>query len=261
MKKRSLVAALAMLVVSAIVLTSSTYAWFAASNTASVSQVTAGITNSDGSIYVSTTGEPNTWKTSLRMEDYSGLATAVSPVSAAIDQTSISFVGGGLTATANETTGVDELVFSTSEAIANTDYLTFDIWLYAEVACTVTITPALRNDGLTYVYGFATVGEEAIVLGASGDTYTPIVGTATAADKVVDSGNGIIDAAECAKEGFFGDEVSVSEATTLKYTFGEDDIGESGKVKVTCYVWAEGQDADCKGTAANTIGMAVSFSK
>ncbi|MBR6620643.1 MAG: hypothetical protein IKK85_09885 [Clostridia bacterium] len=261
MKKRSLVAALAMLMVSAIVLTSSTYAWFAASNTASVSQIEASVTNSSGSIYISTTGAANSWKTSLSSADYSGLATAMSPVSAAVNKNSISFQGGLLTATPNETTGASDLVFTTKNAISNTDYLTFDIFLYAEVACEVTITPTLDTDGLNYIYGFATVGENGIVLGTSGDSYTPIVGTATAENKVVDSGNGIIDAGECAMEGFFGDAVNVSSESTLKVTFTEDQVGEANKVKVTCYVWAEGQDADCKGTAANNVGMAVSFSK
>ena len=52
MKKRSLVAAIAMLMVSAIVLTSSTYAWFATSSAAAVDKFSATVTNNSGSLTV-----------------------------------------------------------------------------------------------------------------------------------------------------------------------------------------------------------------
>ncbi|MBQ2812726.1 MAG: hypothetical protein IJE63_05680, partial [Clostridia bacterium] len=68
MKKRSLVAALAMLMVSAIVLTSSTYAWFATGKTAKVSNVSATVGNSDGNILVSADGE--NFNTSISFDDF-----------------------------------------------------------------------------------------------------------------------------------------------------------------------------------------------
>ena len=55
MKKRSLVAAIAMLIVSAIVLTSSTYAWFASNSAANVETISANVANNDGSLQIMAT--------------------------------------------------------------------------------------------------------------------------------------------------------------------------------------------------------------
>ncbi len=179
MKKRSLVAALAMLVVSAIVLTSSTYAWFAASTTASVSTISAEVQNSAGSIFVSPTGETGTWRASLSSADYAGLAQSLTPVSASVNTNdsgarTISFNGGNLAAgTIGD--GTTQLIFSTNTVTANTQYLYFDVYLYAEVACTVEINPELSQGDINFGYGFVDIDKNydndknAVVLGGKSD--------------------------------------------------------------------------------------------
>jgi hypothetical protein len=61
MKKRSLIASIAMLLVSAIVLSTSTYAWFSAGAAVSVEKITASVQNTDGSLQVSATGAADSW--------------------------------------------------------------------------------------------------------------------------------------------------------------------------------------------------------
>ena len=87
MKKRSLVAALAMLMVSAIVLTSSTYAWFAASAEANVSAFSATVSNNSGNLTVKATGaeavDNAAAKPVITADDYkaAALCKTLSPVS------------------------------------------------------------------------------------------------------------------------------------------------------------------------------------
>lgn len=91
MKKRSLFAAVAMLIVSAIVLTSATYAWFAASTSAAtVAKFTASVSADDGSLLVQSTGDfavkdgsgnDLPYAKSISSANYHGLCTDLTPVS------------------------------------------------------------------------------------------------------------------------------------------------------------------------------------
>lgn len=64
MKKRSLFAAIAMLVVSAIVLTSATFAWFSMGDSVSVTQFTVGVAEADGLMI---SADNSSWGTSVAL--------------------------------------------------------------------------------------------------------------------------------------------------------------------------------------------------
>lgn len=79
MKKRSFIAALAMLVVSAIVLTSATFAWFSMGDTVTVSSFNASVADATG-LTISATGTGN-WGSSISLSDISAANQATSLVS------------------------------------------------------------------------------------------------------------------------------------------------------------------------------------
>ena len=127
MKKRSLVAALAMLVVSAIVLTSSTYAWFATSSKASVSTISAQVTSNKGALTVQATGayakDTAIKSTSITDADYlDTMTSSLTPVSVYLNSTpaegATPFTAGKVGFNVTEFEGY-------ANAAVNTDYLTY----------------------------------------------------------------------------------------------------------------------------------------
>ena len=199
MKKRSLVAALAMLMVSAIVLTSSTYAWFATSTKAQVKGINATIVNAEGSIKISnTTGEDAVWSTTLDVAAFkpTGLAddpnaansivSALNPVS--FDVTNGAFVAGGIAQSLVKTTNAEgdtvesnALVYSPSNETAG-NYMKMNIYVKSETAQTVKVT---LNGTLGYDFIFAAleVGGERTVYSTQGDAYLPVKNSS---QKVID---------------------------------------------------------------------------
>lgn len=251
MKKRSLVAALAMLVVSAIVLTSSTYAWFATNNVANVETFSADVGNSAGSVYISATGQANSWKSTLKSADFEGIVGTLVPVT--YDKTGDKFYGG----TFGES---QKFTLSTT---ANTGYYTaFDVYVYAEAAGTVTITPTLtETTKVPYVYASVKSDADQVILGTSGDSYFPVLpidpnSAATATDNI--DQNGIIDSAEAAAgiNCKLGTEVEVSNSTSISIDL---EAGENAKQKITVYIWAEGQDSHCVGTNSGNPAFNLTF--
>ena len=98
MKKRSLFAAVAMLIVSAVVLTSATYAWFASGTEVTVSTVSADVSNSDGSIKISADG--SNWKTTLANADLQAVASNILPAAftpVSIQPSNLNVVAGSIT--------------------------------------------------------------------------------------------------------------------------------------------------------------------
>lgn len=250
MKKRSLVAALAMLMVSAIVLTSSTYAWFATNNQASLTAFKADVGNAAGSVYIS--ADKSNWKSTLTASDFTGITNTLTPVS--YDKENDHFYGGSFGENQN---------FALT-ATANTDFYTaIEIYVYAEVAGTVTITPTLTDiANVPYVYASVKTdaGQQAI-LGTSGDKYFPVVAadkmnSATATDN--NTQNGIIDADEAAAGNncALGAEVAVDYTTPLTINIG---AGVDNAQKIVVYVWAEGQDSNCVGTSSGAPSFGISF--
>ncbi len=69
MKKRSLFAAVAMLIVSAIVMTSATYAWFAVGGNATISAMTGNVAKSKSGVMLQTLASNAEWKNQLTYVD------------------------------------------------------------------------------------------------------------------------------------------------------------------------------------------------
>ena len=89
MKKRSLFAAVAMLIVSALVLTSATYAWFAVGGDADISAISADVCEAGSGVQLKTTATSAKWVNSLADTDFGAagssdsLASEYKPVSSA----------------------------------------------------------------------------------------------------------------------------------------------------------------------------------
>ncbi len=105
MKKRSLFAAVAMLLVSAVVLTSATYAWFAAGSKADIDQIKAKVTAGDGTLQIATitTGNDANWGISLPYTAWLNSNGTCIDGSWGANTTSTSVINGETVTTQNET--------------------------------------------------------------------------------------------------------------------------------------------------------------
>ncbi len=259
MKKRSLVAALAMLMVSAIVLTSSTYAWFATSTTAQVSGLNATIKNDKGSIYVSS--DKLEWKSSLSSSDFNGFTQNLTPVSY---NPTIGDYGTFYTG-AFDAAATTEFKLNGTEAISG--FNKFTIYLKSEQAGQVKVSPALAGEMSNgkFVYASVKVNGSQVFLGSSGDSYYPIYPTSqgqsgTAYDTAPQ--NGVIDAAELVGDNTYGcalgNQVAVSTSTDLIVDINAY-VSEADVVEVIFYLWAEGQDTDCFGVRTASPTFKIDF--
>lgn len=256
MKKRSLVAALAMLVVSAIVLTSSTYAWFATSSAAAVDKFSATVTNNSGSLTVQAAGTNaanNTKKTTLTSSDFTGLATTLQPVSLYIDDAN---------AVQINKVAYDAAKFDTfAAATQNLEYLHYEFNAEyingGEAAASVKITPEFTTEA-QFCYGLLAITFDNTTkyyyYDAAGGSYVPV--KALSAGEVQDSnGNNIIDDADV---GYSAADMAANvntKATSTTSATALDlmsvDAGKTGTANIKVYVWAEGQDAQCSGIVSS----------
>jgi hypothetical protein len=252
MKKRSLFAAVVMLVVSAIVLTSSTYAWFASGSTASVGQILTTVQNSDGSLVVSANGTD--WKTALTYQDFSGLfetGNELYPVDVTpgTDPTirSCAYDGETFTAGAANANGAKYLDYTWQFKSNNFDK-------------TIELTPTFAAGSLgSFVYGLIIVdGHYYVFSSASGDQYFPISEANTTATEAAPA-DGVIQSAEVVTGAISSTPVTASTLTNGKISVAAT---ANTPVSVRCLVWAEGQDAGCAGACQQTgagfnFGLAI----
>ncbi|HBL40465.1 MAG TPA: hypothetical protein DDY98_02395 [Ruminococcaceae bacterium] len=258
MKKRSLVAAVAMLVVSAIVLTSATYAWFSASSSASVSSITAAVTNNSGSLSIAPTGTnaksatKDIFKTTISNADYENLCANLSPVSMSMNTTpqfnKVSY---------------DAAKFSGfAAATANSEYLTYTFTVkYVNgnaSSKTINITPTFTQNAQNFTYGIVAIttgtGETATttyyMYSASG-SYEPVA--SMSADVTDTNGNAIIDSADDGyQSSYIGNTTGTTAGTSgTAISLMTVSANSTDTATVTAYVWAEGQDANCTGNVNN----------
>lgn len=262
MKKRSLVAAIAMLIVSAIVLTSSTYAWFASNGAATVGAMNANVANNDGTLQVMATTNAianSQWKTSLSSADYTGYTTALTPVSMYMNNGAPSFYKAAY----------DGVTFTAGSNGTVSDYLKygFDVKYdnASENAATVSMVPTW-SDSSDFVYALVEVaagGSTTYYLFSSG-SYVPLTGlTGEVTDtKGAGASIDIIDAADSgyanATMGNTNGTTAGASGTAITFTAA---AGDSTTANVNIYIWAEGQDPQCSGiTAAGTGSMSFNIS-
>ncbi len=267
MKKRSLVAALAMLVVSAIVLTSSTYAWFATGTTAKVSGISATVSNSSGNITISANGTD--YSTTLDYAAFQGQTGNFTPANFApvsFNPKALTFVAGSIAQGEDEgnTATFGKLVFNPALATGDSDkYIQMKVYVKASVDCSVTVSADMA--GSVYQFIYAAIYDDAEgtndykVYNTAQRTYTPV----TAATKGIDvNTDNIMTDADFLEDGVspynaLGDAVNStsSDTVTLNLTANQPQT-------ITVYVWAEGNDSLCVGNiAAQACAVALNFTK
>lgn len=184
MKKRSLFAAVAMLIVSAVVLTSATYAWFASGSKADIETIGAQITNSDGTLLIATipsgndanwgvtlpytawldtNGDPITGAVGANLNDNGQVYTDLAPLSADFSAAgAISLKKGSLQQiTDPNNANYKKYNFVTGGAANSTDkYIDLPFYVKATVPCTITLTPTFASD-INFIYGAVTAAPAA----------------------------------------------------------------------------------------------------
>ena len=197
-QKRALLSSFAMLIVSAIVLSSATFAWFIAGDSASVTGIGATVAASS-SIQVSR--DNVNWTNALTGADLSGFGTNLFPANLRAVSTEAtasmtfyegtlltdrSFSAAGFTPSSSDTTGVVRFTF----------YLRSD----AEVDVSL-VGSALTGGAINATYVAVQVGTNAsnaasqtpVVYAKQADSYRPLTGTGTGSD---DNANYIMDVDE-----------------------------------------------------------------
>lgn len=272
MKKRSLVAALAMLMVSAIVLTSSTYAWFATGTTAKVSGISATVSNSSGNITISANGTD--YATTLDFAtDFQGVTGNLTPANfqpVSFNPEALTFVAGSI-AQGEDSGNVatfGKLVFNPALATGDSDkYIQLKVYVKSSVDCSVTVAADMA--GSVYQFIYAAIYDDAEgtadykVYNTASRTYTPVVSATAGID--VDTDN-IMTSKDKLTDG-------ASEYNALGNAVNSvDGAGENETVTlnlkantpqtITLYVWAEGNDSLCVGNiASQACAVALNFTK
>ena len=268
MKKRSLFAAVAMLIVSAIVLTSATYAWFASGSAASVSTINAKVTNADGTLEIATvtSGAGANWGNVLTMADFdpttnvgvpgtSGTvandATTLTPISFDVASGNAAMVSGAISQDATDATQYN---FASGASAPSTGFVHLTFYVRVTKACTVEITPTLVCQK-AFVFGAVTTGNPAaspstysyqVVNGASSAGYTPVVGLSkTAIDN--NTKNGIVDSAEDTGNDILANHTIAPTANKVQLTFDANAATNGTYQQVDLFLWAEGQEPTCVG--------------
>ena len=284
MKKRSLFAAVAMLIVSAVVLTSATYAWFASGSKADIDTIGASISNSDGTLLISV--DSTNWGTNLEYADWfpggtlitgnkvpstndatSGYAV-LTPVS--FDAPNGVFVGGSLSQI-TDSSSANYKDFQFTAASATSGWIDLKYYVKSTAACNITLTPTFSSD-INFIYGAITATVDSTtttnVVGKSTATgYVPVVATSgTAMD--TNTANGIVDAAEdtgntLLKQGASNTVVPLTgTAKNLTFTYSQAMADAETAVECHIIIWAEGQDASCTGkVTSQDAEMTVALEK
>ncbi|MBQ2964734.1 MAG: hypothetical protein IJE14_08735 [Clostridia bacterium] len=265
MKKRSLVAALAMLMVSAIVLTSSTYAWFATGTTAKVSNISATVANTAGNIQISADGTD--YSTSLDYTEFASVGgnfmpNSFTPVS--FNPGGMSFIAGSIEQDATVGSATEgKFVFNpTTVSDGSSYYIMINIYVKSDVDCNVKITPNMTGSTYSFIYSalFDTEGNYKVYNKTSTSSYVPVVSATKGVDQngnaIMDASDFIADGTETPYTGLAGDAVScTADPLTIALTANQAKT-------VTLYVWAEGNDIACSGAVPEkACGVVLDFEK
>jgi len=268
-KKRAILSAVAMLVVSAIALSSATFAWFSAGTTVSAGLLSASITNNDGSLVI-TADLPanNNWKTNLDATDIIGATgtgnvlptgmTVAAPTDGVFTPVTVDFSAASISPIAGQIDiGATAPFTHTVKANGNAagGYLKYTVWVKASTATNIKITPYFNNT-VAFIYGGVVLGTQKVLLGTVGDSYWPLAnGTVTGTDSNV---NDILDASDTGfQPAYLGPQQTVSATTTIT---SSAQLVAGVATPITVYMWAEGQDLQCSGaigTANGSISLVV----
>ena len=256
MRKSALLSSVAMLIVSAIVLTSATYAWFSSSKVVTVEELSAEVKVSTGLLISVYKGAD--WSTSVDFAK--GVAVKAgwgTGIPATFDPVSSADAKSWITAIYDEDTDA----LTVSEALPGTegDFVAVPLWVTGPVGETVNATITWNVDSQA-----AKCVKFALLPSADGenpDSYTQAVpveandptgfmgvsaaGTTTAADGafVTDGGANIAEITEA----------------DLTFTIPEG-TSTTQPIKYIAYIWLEGNDKDCDMLEFETSGEKIEFS-
>jgi hypothetical protein len=245
MKKRSLLSAVAMLVVSAIVLTSATYAWFSMSNSARVENLDVRVAAQSG-LELSLNNVD--WFSTITEEHFETVkeldlsALNFAPVDALrLGDDTLSFRKGSL---------ADDVI-TMGTATANADYLEFDLNLRVGKPGTVKFTQGTGSESSISGLNTATIAYASITdttgtkiyAADSNGAYNAINSDVTSTQAV----NGIAQTA-----------AHVTPTTIQSGLIDSHELvfTDAGTQSITVRVWIEGQDAQCQGSySGGTVGI------
>jgi hypothetical protein len=255
-KKRALLSAIAMLIVSAVVLSSATFAWFIAGTTASVTGIQATV-SSGSSVQVSaqaSTGFSNTVDmATLALQVGNSFPLALTAVDTGNTPADNAFFLGNLT---------NAYAFTSSAiAAANIgDYLVkFTVYVRCSTAGNVTLSgSSFATSGNSMVYGATQIDGTGPVKVYAADNstlgYNGFSGTIPVAGTDADH-NGIISNSE-KTAGTLATIVPLGNINTLTIPFsGTVDETHS----LTIWMWLEGQDAQTAGSVTAQPGLTLQF--
>lgn len=270
MKKRSLVAALAMLVVSAIVLTSSTYAWFATGTTAKVSGISAYVSNESGNITISADGTE--YSTSLEYAKFQGQAGNFTPGTfqpVSFDPINQAFIAGSIRQQDDDPDNAltyGKLLFEPSVATNDSSkFIKMKVYVKSSVDCTVNVAADMA--GSTYQFIYAAVYEDDNtsnykVYNTASRTYVPVLQAKAGID--VDT-NGIMEKSIDKLADGTGDYDSALATDAVASTTSDVvsiSLTKDTPKTITLYVWAEGNDKLCVGSIDyQSCAVALNFTK
>lgn len=268
MKKRSLVAAIAMLMVSAIVLTSSTYAWFATGTTAKVSGISAQVSNTSGNITISADG--TNYSTTLGFGEFQGKQGNFTPAKfepVSFDPINQAFIAGSIAQGEDDKDEATfgKLVFNPATATNDSQkFIKMKVYVKASVDCTVNVSADMA--GSTYQFIYASIHDDSNassnykVYNTASRTYVPVLQATPGIDADTD---GIMEKTDTLTDGVTPYNALAAEAVT---TSTSDVVSLSLTANqpktITLYVWAEGNDSLCVGNIGlETCTVALNFTK
>jgi hypothetical protein len=254
-KKRALLSAIAMLIVSAVVLSSATFAWFIAGTTASVTGIQATV-SSGSSVQVSaqaSTGFSNTVDmATLALQVGNSFPLALTAVDTGLTPADGNFFLGNLT---------NAYAF-TSSAIPGAnigDYLVkFTVYVRCSTAGNVTLSgSSFATSGNSMVYGATQIdGTGPVKVYAADNSTLGYNGFSSVTAGNDTDHNGIISNSEKTSGTALNTIVPLGNINTLTIPFsGTVDETHS----LTIFMWLEGQDAQTAGSVTATPGLTLQF--
>lgn len=257
MKKRSLMSAVAMLVVSAIVLSSATYAWFSLGTTARVSQLNFSVESANG-ISVSADGTHYySVLTNQIIKDDGGHDYITAPlILSPVDYNPVAASGSF-----RLSSGIvdDVLSMSATPAVADTDYVEFEVYVKSTTAGTVSFAgSAIGGSAGDVIYVSIEDDDGEYVFPGSGtSTYAPLKTSTTSADLIDGIAQDLAD---------IDSMVVIGDGTEAFNTIGEYSLDLTAGVAkmITVRLWVEGQDPQCAGAYAGgtaNIAMNLAFTE
>lgn len=233
MKKRSLFAAVAMLVVSAIVLTSATFAWFNLSNNAAVDQLELTVESGSG-LYLSV-DNGTTWVSQVTSAN----------ILAAIDKQSLPvLVPVDFDGSTSLKKMIDRKLDDTASfgaATINVDYLEYELMIKSPDACTVTLGDSV----------FSGTAQDILYLSFNNKLFSADGNGAYSALPA-----GLLDTTylQLANDIYTGTGVRAQTISATALTAETITLAANTPFTITVRLFVEGQDADCIG--AHTGGDA-----